>query len=69
MLNDVLAVDRLPIPPMVEAVAFWTAIVLPFLYVPLLFIGLDTTVQQVLFLVLIGLNVVMVVLGHRHHVD
>lgn len=69
MLHDVLAVDRLPIPPVVEAVAFWSAIVLPFVYLPLLLIGLDTMLEQNLFLLLLGLNVVMVVLGHRHHQD
>ena len=50
----------------VEAVAFWSAIALPFLYLPLLFTGLETTQELLAFLGLLGLNLVAFVVGHRH---
>ncbi|MFC6733291.1 MULTISPECIES: hypothetical protein [unclassified Haladaptatus] len=50
-----------------EAVAFWSAIALPFLHVPLLVDGLDTPPKQVAFAALLVLNVVMLVVGHSHH--
>lgn len=67
MSHEPLDLDRLRVPSLIEAFAFWSAIILPFVYLPLLIIGLDTLVQQGLFVGLIVLNVVMIVLGHRHH--
>lgn len=55
-----------PVPEPVEAVAFWSAIVLPFVYLPLLFVGLNTVSLQALFALLIVLNGVMILLGHQH---
>jgi len=54
------------VPEHVEAVAFWGAVVLPFVYLPLLFAGLDSVATQVLFLLLVVLNAVMILLGHRY---
>lgn len=51
------------------AVTFWSAIVLPVLYVPLLATGLDTVARTVAFLVLFGLNVVALVVGHPYRPD
>lgn len=53
----------------VEAIAFWTAIVLPFLYVPLLFYGLETTAELATFFGLLGLNLVAFAVGHRYKRD
>lgn len=53
----------------VEAAAFWAAVVLPFLHVPLLLSGLNSGPQVVAFVLLVVLNVVAVVLGHSHHRD
>ena len=53
-----------------EAIAFWCAIALPFLYVPLLFVdGLGTGSHVNAFLALLALHVVAVVVGHRHGTD
>lgn len=49
-----------------KRVAFWTAIVLPFLHVPLLATGLDSQTTTVAFVALLGLNVAAVVVGHGH---
>lgn len=62
-----------PVGPVVRQplarVAFWTAIALPFLYVPLLVAGLTTTTRQVAFLVLLALNALTLVVGHSHGTD
>ena len=51
----------------IEAMAFWTAIVLPFLYVPLLIAGIDTFERLVVLLGLIALNVLAFIVGHQYH--
>lgn len=54
------------LPESLEAVAFWSAIVLPFLYLPLLLVGLETVSLQVVFAFLLLLNAVMILLGHQY---
>lgn len=49
--------------------AFWAAIALPFLHLPLLVTGLETTGMAIAFLLLLGLNVVALVLGHSYNRD
>ncbi len=51
----------------IEAIAFWTAIALPFLYVPLLFMGLESTGELAVFFGLVALNGVAFIVGHRHN--
>ena len=51
----------------VEAIAFWAAIVLPFLYIPLLVAGIDTFERLVVFVGLILLNVVAFIVGHHYN--
>ncbi|WP_336024799.1 hypothetical protein [Halobellus salinisoli] len=46
-------------------VAFWTAVTLPFLYVPLLLGGLEGS-EPTVFLALLGANVVALLLGHGY---
>jgi len=53
----------------IEAAFFWAAIVLPFLHLPLLVSGLDSQSAVLAFVGLLGLNVVSVVIGHRHGRD
>lgn len=50
----------------VRLVGFWMAIALPFLYLPLLAAGLETTGQQQTFFLLLVLNVVALVVGRRY---
>lgn len=50
----------------IAGVAFWAAVALPFLYLPLLAAGLDTTRLQAAFLVLLALNVVTLLIGHSY---
>ncbi len=50
----------------IEAIAFWSAITLPFLYLPLVLYGLETTQELTVFFALLGLNVVALVIGHRY---
>lgn len=49
-----------------EAVAFWSAVVLPFLYLPLLAYGLETTGQLATFFGLLIVNVLAFVIGHDY---
>lgn len=46
--------------------AFWAAIALPFLHLPLLVTGLETTRMAIAFLLLLGLNVLALVVGHSY---
>lgn len=49
-----------------EALGFWAAVALPFLYIPLLMSGLDSQSSQLAALVLVGLHIPALVVGHRH---
>ena len=52
----------------VTAAAFWAAIALPFLYLPLLFLtGLSSQSTATAFLALLGLNVVALLVGHPYY--
>ena len=50
-----------------EVVAFWSAIALPFLYVPLLVNGVGTTAQLTAFLTLLVLHAIAIVGGYRYN--
>jgi hypothetical protein len=50
----------------VQAVGFWTAVALPFLHVPLLLSGLETTTETSLFVALIAVNLLALVVGHGY---
>lgn len=52
----------------VEAVAFWLAIALPFLYFPLVLNGF-TGQEAVAFAALLAVNAVALVVGHDHNRD
>jgi hypothetical protein len=58
--------DEVPLPKTVEAVAFWSAIALPFVYLPLLLVGLQTVSLQAAFALLVALNGVAILLGHQY---
>lgn len=50
-----------------EAVAFWSAIALPFLYVPLLVNGVGTSAQLTAFLTLLAFHALAIVGGYRYN--
>lgn len=50
----------------VVALSFWTAVVLPFLYLPALFFGPDQPSVRQAVLVLMALHAVALFVGHRH---
>lgn len=54
---------------LLEAVAFWSAIALPFLYVPLLVSGVGTTAQLTAVLTLLALHALAIVGGYRYNRD
>lgn len=67
-----LSTDRVPfhgiIENQLETLLFWTAIVLPFLYLPILVVGINTPEELLLFLGLFGLHVITLI-GGRHHLE
>jgi len=50
----------------VRRVGFWAAVALPFLHLPLLLSGIETSVEATVFLSLLTVNVLALVVGHRH---
>ncbi|MFB6082555.1 MAG: hypothetical protein ABEJ67_07025 [Halanaeroarchaeum sp.] len=50
----------------VEAVGFWAAVALPFVYVPLLLAGVETSAEGLAVAALVAAHVVALVVGHRH---
>lgn len=52
----------------VEAVAFWLAVALPFLYLPLMLNGF-TGQEAIAFAALLAVNAVALVVGHDHRRD
>ena len=55
-----------PLTTPIEMVSFWLAIALPFLYLPLLVTGVTSNGELLSILVLLGLNVVALLVGHGH---
>jgi hypothetical protein len=49
--------------------AFWAAISLPFLHLPLLVSGLESETQVVAFVVLLACNVLALLAGHPDRID
>ncbi|WP_049896726.1 hypothetical protein [Natrialba chahannaoensis] len=60
------APQKYPLSLRVRALAFWSAIALPIIYIPLLFTGLSTWVETTMFLLLLGCNLVALYVGHEH---
>ncbi|MFC4542245.1 hypothetical protein ACFO5R_09925 [Halosolutus amylolyticus] len=50
----------------IRKTGFWAAIVMPFLYVPLLATGLSTSRETMVFLGLLAVNLVALYVGHAH---
>jgi formate-dependent nitrite reductase membrane component NrfD len=53
----------------VRGIAFWIAIALPFLYVPLLASGLESSAVRLAFVALVVCNVVALLVGHPYARD
>jgi hypothetical protein len=50
----------------IRGIAFWMAIALPFLYVPLLLSGLGSASVRTAFVALVACNAVALLVGHSH---
>jgi len=66
--DAVPSVGRTLVAP-IRGVAFWTAIALPFLYLPLLATGLQSSAVRTAFGVLVLTNVVTLLVGHSYASD
>lgn len=53
----------------VKRLAFWSAIVLPFLYLPLLATGLESQSILLAFIIMLVVNVFALLVGHKHHTE
>lgn len=53
----------------IHRLAFWAAIVLPFLHLPLLVTGLETQTQTLAFGLLLACNVVALLVGQPAHAE
>lgn len=62
------SLSRLVVRP-VKRLAFWGAVVLPFMHLSLLATGLDSGSKTLAFIVLLMLNVVALYVGHPHGRD
>lgn len=52
-----------------EALGFWAAVALPFVYVPLIVTGVETSAEILAVATLVVAHVVALVVGHRHRLD
>lgn len=72
IIHDLKRTTRNSETPLLEgirALSFWSAIVLPFLYIPLLVAGLDTVTRSIAFLGLLSLNIATLVISHSYRPD
>lgn len=66
VVRDTVSLPSFGVVSAVKAGAFWGAILLPFVYLPILATGLDSLLDHLLFVSLLSLNVVLLVVGHTH---
>ena len=66
MVRDTVSVPEFGVVAALKRGAFWGAILLPLVYLPMLVTGLDSVFQHLLFVSLLALNVVLLVVGHTH---
>jgi len=66
VLRDVVSLPAVGFVSAVRAGAFWGAVALPFVYLPMLAVGPDTRSEQLLFISLLSLNVVLLIVGHSY---
>ena len=63
--DEVPSVGRSLVAP-IRGAAFWTAVALPFLYLPLLATGLQSSAVRTAFGALLLTNAVALLVGHSH---
>lgn len=70
VFRDAVSWPSLGVISVIQAGAFWGAIMLPFVYLPVLFVGLeDNLARQLLFASLLALNVILLIVGHSHRTN
>ena len=61
--------DYEPVFRPIEAIAFWAAVAMPFVYLPLLITGIDTTSEGIALVALIALHALALIVGRRYRAD
>lgn len=51
----------------VESIAFWIAVIIPFTYLPVLAVGSFIPMKSVVFISLIGTNIIALLVGHNYN--
>lgn len=69
ILRDTVSSPSVGIVSAIQAGAFWGAVLLPFIYLPLLATSLDSLNEQLLFASLLSLNVILLIVGHSHRTN
>jgi hypothetical protein len=69
VFRDVVTSPSIGLVSAVQAGAFWGAILLPFSYLPLLAVGLDSLDRQLLFALLVSLNIILLIAGHSYRTN
>jgi hypothetical protein len=67
VFRDTVSTPSVGLVSAIQAGAFWGAVLLPFVYLPMLAIlQLGTLEMQLLFASMVSLNVILLIIGHSH---
>jgi hypothetical protein len=61
--------DYEPVFRPIEAIAFWAAVAMPFVYLPLLITGIETTSEGIAMVALIALHALALIVGRRYRAE
>lgn len=61
--------DSEPVFRPLEAIAFWAAVAMPFVYLPFLITGIETTSERTALVALIALHALALIVGRRYRAD
>jgi hypothetical protein len=64
--NELIQLSLRRLPSAVRGLAFWMAVLLPGLHLPLLLSGIQSQAELIAFFSLLGANVAAILLGHSH---
>lgn len=61
------ASQRSRVRSVVESIAFWIAVIIPFTYLPILAVDSVIPMKAVVFISLIGANILALIVGHNYN--
>jgi hypothetical protein len=69
VLRDSVSLPVVGLVSTVRAGAFWGAVALPVVYLPVLAVGPNSRSEQLLLVSLLSLNVILLIVGHPHRTN